>query len=145
MSRWINCDPGFLPYLCQVLEIVATPNAVVVAEFDDTTPVAGVMFDGYNGKSVHAHIWIAPGRKPSRFWWFAIYDYMFRQIKVENVIGTVPSSNERARELDEHLGFKLNSVIPGYYPNGDDMMLYICTKESAINWQKFLPASVRSN
>jgi len=141
--RWLNSDPQFMCHLANLLEIAPTPNAVVIAEFDDVVPICGVVFDGYNGKSIHAHIWIAPGRRPSRMWWFAIYDYMFRQCEVTNVIGTVPSSNLAAKKLDEHLGFKLNSVIPNYYPNGDDMLLYICTAESAIDWQRFRPASFR--
>lgn len=137
--RWLNCDPTNVMALAQILEVAPTQNAVHISEFDDFTPICGVLFDGYNGKSIHAHIWIAEGRKPSRAWWFAIYDYMFRQMKVLNVIGTVPSSNKRAQFLDEHLGFRLNSVIKNYYPNGDDMMLYICTAESAIDWQRFRP------
>lgn len=145
MSRWINCDPGFIPHLADLLEVSPTPQAVCVAEFDGVVPVCGALFDGYNGKSIHSHVWIAKGRKPSRFWWYAVYDYMFRQVEVENVIGTVPSSNLAARKLDEHLGFVLNAIIPNYYPNGDDMCLYVCTKESAINWQKFLPERVKDN
>lgn len=144
MSRWINTDPAFVPWLASVLEVSPTPNSVCVSEFDGTEPLAGVLFDGYNGKSIHAHIWIAPGKRPSRVWWYAIHDYMFRQCEVENVIGTVPSSNLAARRLDEKLGFHLNSVIPNYYPNGDDMMLYICTPESAIDWRKFLPSKTHS-
>lgn len=139
MSRWINCDPGFIPHLAGMLEVAPTPNAVCVAEFDGEVPVCGALFDGYNGKSIHAHIWIAEGRKPSRFWWFAVYDYMLRQCGVETIIGTVPSSNTAAQKLDEHLGFRLNSVIPNYYPNGDDMMLYIATKETVPDWKRFLP------
>lgn len=137
--RWINCDRAFIPHLAMVLEISPSGNAACVAEFDDTTPIAAVLYDGYNGKSIHAHIWIAPGKSPSRLWWYAIHDYMFNQCEVENVIGTVPSSNKAAQRLDERLGFQLNSVIPNYYPNGDDMLLYICTPQSAIDWKKFLP------
>ena len=141
--RWINVDPGFIPYLAGVLEISPTPGATCVCEFDDTVPIAGVLFDGYNGKSIHAHIWIAPGRKPGRLWWYAIYDYMFTRCKVANVIGTVPASNEAARKLDEHLGFELQCVIQNYYPNGDAMMVYVCTAESAIDWNRFLPKKLR--
>lgn len=137
--RWINTDRNFLPHLAQAMDLNPTPNAVCVAEFDDEVPVAGAIFDGYNGKSIHSHIWIAPGRKPSRKFWYICYDYMFRQCGVETVIGTVPSSNKAAQKLDEHLGYVLNSTIPNYYPNGDDMLLYVCTPQTAIDWQKFAP------
>lgn len=141
--RWINCDPQFVPHLARVMGIVVTENAVCVAEFDDTTPICGAIFEGYNGRSIHAHIWIAPGRVPSRTWWWSCFDYMFRQCGVQTVIGTVPSSNTRAQKLDEKLGFRLNTVIPNYYPNGDDMMLYVCTPETAYDWDRFKPKTNR--
>lgn len=137
--RWINTDPSFVPHLARVIDLAPTPNAVQVSEFEDNRPLCGAVFDGYNGKSIHAHIWIAPGRRPSRKWWFAVYDYMFRQCGVTNVIGTVPSSNTAAQKLDEHLGFRLQAIIPNYYPNGDDMHLYLCTRETAIDWERLRP------
>lgn len=143
-KRWINTDPLFIPYLAGMLEIAPTPHATVVAEFDGVVPICGALFDGYNGSSIHAHIWIAPGRKPSRAWWFSTYDYMFRQCGVKNVVGTVPASNEAAQKLDEHLGFELKCVIPNYYPNGDAMMLYVATPETAPNWQRFQPKHLRT-
>lgn len=139
MARWINTDPKFMPHLAGAMGLVPTPNAVVVAEFDGTDPIAGAIFDGYNGKSIHSHVWIAPGRRPSRSFWWVCFDYMFTQCGVETVIGTVPSSNKAAQKLDEHLGYVLNSTIPNYYPDGDDCMLYVCTRATAMNWQKFAP------
>lgn len=141
-KRWINCDPKFIPFVAQVLDLAPTPTATIVAEFQGNVPLCAVIFDGYNGQSIHAHIWIAPGRKPSRSWWFAIYHYMFEQCAVKNVIGTVPASNEAARRLDEHLGFELKCVIPAYYPNGDAMMLYVCTPETALDWRRFQPKTL---
>lgn len=138
---WLNSDPIFLPHLAEIIEVAPTPNAVHISEFKGTTPICGALFDGYNGKSIHAHIWIAPGGRPTRMFWYAVYDYMFEQCKVANVIGTVPSSNLRAIKLDEHLGFRLKTRIENYYPNGDDMLLYVCTPESALpSWKKMRPA-----
>ena len=142
--RWINTDPAFVPYLAQVMDMVVTANCVCVSEFDDEKPIAGALFEGYNGKAIHSHIWIAPGRRPSRRFWWACFDYMFRQCGVETVIGTVPSSNMAARKLDEHLGYRLNSVVPNYYPNGDDMLLYVCTPATAMDWQRLAPKPVKS-
>lgn len=143
--RWINCDPKFVPHLAKVMGLVVTPHAVCVAEFDGTVPICGALFDGYNGRSIHAHIWIAPGRRPSRTWFWSCFDYMFRQCDVQTVIGTVPSSNKRAQKLDEHLGFRLKATIPNYYPNGDDMLMYVCTPETAMYWGKFYPDHGRIN
>jgi len=137
--RWINCDQRFMPHLAQVLGMCPTPHAISVAEFEDEKPICGAIYDGYNGRSIHSHLWIAPGRVPSRLFWFTTFDYMFRQCQIETGIGTVPSSNVRAQKLDEHLGYRLNTVIPNYYPNGDDMLLYTITRETAMDWERFKP------
>lgn len=145
MSRWINTDALFLPFLAQAMDLNPTPNAVCVAEFDGAVPIAGAIFDGYNGRAIHSHVWFAPGRRASRSFWYACYDYMFRVCGVQTVIGTVPSSNKAAQKLDEHLGYQLKAVIPNYYPDGDDMMLYVCTPETAIDWHKFAPKHLKEN
>lgn len=137
--RWVNTDAQFLPFLAQAMELSPTPHAVCVSEFDDTAPVAGAVFDGYNGRAIHSHIWIAPGRRPSRHFWYACFDYMFRVCGVQTVVGTVPSGNLAAQKLDEHLGYRLKATVPNYYPNGDDMLLYVCTPDTAIDWHKFAP------
>lgn len=141
--RWLNTDIKFVPHLAEMLQVAPTPNATSVAEFDDTTPIAAALFDGYNGKSIHAHIWVSADRRPSRMFWFAVYDYMFRQCGVQNVIGTVPSSNKAAQKLDEHLGFRLTATVPNYYPNGDDMLLYVCTAETSPDWRRLRPRHFR--
>lgn len=137
--RWINTDRSFLPHLAEVIGLNPTHNAVCVAEFDGTEPICGAIFDGYNGKAIHSHIWVAPGRRPGRNFWFACFDYMFKVCGVETVVGTVPSSNLAAQKLDEHLGYQLKATVPNYYPNGDDMLLYVCTPETAIDWRRLAP------
>lgn len=143
--RWINTDPCFLPFLATAIDLSPSPNAVCVAEFDDSAPVCGAIFDGYNGRAIHSHIWVAPGRRPGRAFWYTCFDYMFRQCGVHTVIGTVPSKNVAAQKLDEHLGYRLNSVIKNYYPDGDDMLLYVCTPETATNWHRFAPKAAGDN
>lgn len=137
MSRWINLDQSFLPHAAAAVGIAPTPTAMVVSEFDGISPVALVVFDGYNGSSVHVHIWIAPDRRAGRAFWYAVYCYAFHQLAVRNAIGTVPASNLAARKLNERMGFVLNTVVPGYYPDGDDMLLYIMTPHTAPNWRSW--------
>lgn len=138
MKRWINCDPNFIPHAAKAIGIIPTPSSIVIAEFEDITPVAFALYDGFNGTSIHVHLWIAPGRRPSRHFWWATFHYLFGQLKVKNVLGTVPASNLAARRLDEHIGFKQVGYVPGYYPDGDDMILYNLTEEDAPDWMRWL-------
>jgi ribosomal protein S18 acetylase RimI-like enzyme len=134
--RWLNADPQFVPHLANALKITPTAAACQLSEFDNEVPIAGVLFDGYNDRSIHAHIWIAPAHRPSRLFYWAVCDYVFNQLKVQNVVGTVPSSCELALRLNRHLGFRVNSRIPNYYPTGDDMIIMICTPETVFDFER---------
>lgn len=137
--RWISCDSKLIPWLAPKVEVVPTANAIIVAEFEDDVPVAAAIYDQYNGKSIHSHVWIAEGRKPSRKFWFTTFDYVLRQCRVETAIAFVSSRNTKSKRLTEHLGYKLQTTIPNYYPDGSDVLVYMGTPESAVNWLKFKP------
>lgn len=143
MSRWINTDQAFLPWVAQALSLVPTQSAVIVAEFDGVAPVAAVIFDGYNGVAVHVHIWVYEGRRPSRAFWFAVYHYCWQQLGCRMAIGTVPSSNKKALKLNAHLGFRPHTVIEHYYPNGDDMHMLIATPYTIPDWRKWQPVEFK--
>lgn len=139
--RWLNTDPEFVRYVADALKIVPTANACQMAEFDDETPIASVLFDGYNGQSIHAHIWIHPRHRPSRLFYWAVCDYAFNQLRVQNVVGTVPASFERAHHLNRHMGFKDVGLLANYYPDGDDMLLMICTPDTVFDFGRLKPKS----
>jgi len=80
--------------------------------------IAGVMYDNYNGRSICMHV-AGEGSWMNREYLRVCFDYPFRQLKVNQLIGLVDGSNLAARRFDEHLGFKLQCVIPGAGPVGD--------------------------
>lgn len=96
--------------------------------------VSGVMYDFYNGASVYAHI-AADGKywMNREYLWF-LFHYAFEQLKVNVIIGLVPSYNLQARRFDEHLGFKLLVEIPDADPEGSTL-IYIM-KKSDCKWLK---------
>ena len=123
----ITASPTYLPFLCQRLEYTPSALAVcIVATEMDGTPVAGVIYDGYNGASIQCHIWV--GGKPHREWWAAIFDYPFHQLKVKKIIGQVREKNLEARKLDEHFGFHLEAKVADYYEDGA-LLVYTMTPE----------------
>jgi len=127
----LSNSTSYLPFLCKALQYTPTPLAQCIVCCDDETyaPIAGVIYDGYNGATIHAHIWVDAGRSPMREWYAAIFDYPFNVCGVTKIIGQVKSGNEEARRLDEHFGFVLEAEITQYYESGDSLLVYTMTRE----------------
>lgn len=141
MSTIITSSPNYMPLLCRALDYTPTALAtcIVCADAETLAPVAGVVYDGYNGAIIHAHIWI--GGKPSREWMAAIFDYPFNRCEVNKIIGQVCSDNLDAIRLDEHFGFVREAEVENYYPSGASLLVYTMTKEqcrvlTSTAWRK---------
>jgi len=124
----IDCSSMFLPTLCRELELAPTPLAQCIVDVQNGKPVAGVVYENYNTVSVTAHIWVKDGAVASKEWWAAIFDYCFNQLGIHKLIGQVYSTNEKARRLDEKMGFVLEATIKDYCLEGD-LLMYTMTKE----------------
>src|SRR4051812_4617678 len=74
--------------------------------------IAGVLIDFDNGASVFMHVAASTPHWLDREFLRVCFDYAFRQLRSNVVIGLVASTNEKARRFDEHLGFKLTASIP---------------------------------
>lgn len=101
--------------------------------------VAGVMFDWTNGASITAHIAIT-GPINREFIWFIFY-YPFEQLKVNVILGQVSSTNKKAQKFDEHLGFRLHTVIPYGSPDGD-LLIYSMYKHQC-KWLRIKHGSIQ--
>jgi len=128
--RYITNSVSYLPFLCKALEFTATSLAQCLVCVDENNyPVAGVIYDGYNGAIIHAHIWMDAERSPSREFYAAIFDYPFNRLGVGKILGQVKSDNVEAIKLDEHLGFTLEAEIKNYYEDGSSLLAYTMTSE----------------
>lgn len=138
----LTSSTTYIPFLCKALQYTATSVAqCIVCADDDGMPVAGVVYDSFNGATVHAHIWVDAERRPCREWYSAIFDYPFNRLGVRKIIGQVNSGNGDARKLDEHFGFVLEAEIKDYYEEGTSLLVYTLTKEqcrilNAPGWRK---------
>jgi RimJ/RimL family protein N-acetyltransferase len=83
------------------------------------------LFDHYNGRSIAMHV-AGEGNWLNRSFLRACFGYVFRQLRVNKVIGLVDSGNESARRFDEHLGFRLEATITGAGMTGD-LLIYTMT------------------
>lgn len=89
----------------------------------DGVLIAGVLYDHYNGASIAMHV-AAEGKQwlNRDYLWFCFW-YPFEQLKVNKVIGPVPSTNEAALRFDKHLGFIEEARIKDGAPGGDLILL----------------------
>jgi hypothetical protein len=126
--KMLDCSTLYLPYFCKLLDYAPTNMAQCISCVDEDGPIAGVIYDGYNTKTISAHICVVQGKIPSRAWYGAIFDYPFNRLGVNKILGQVASNNVRARELDEHFGFVQEGVIKDYSVDGD-LILYTMTKD----------------
>lgn len=106
-------------FLVERTGIVPTPYLRCLGRRVDGDLVAVVGFDNYTGTSMEMHVaskgdyWMTKGLLRAAF------DYPFNVCGCNVVIGVVPSSNTAALSLNEHLGFKTQTIIEGAHPDGD--------------------------
>jgi RimJ/RimL family protein N-acetyltransferase len=96
--------------------------------------VGGVMYEGFNGPNIWMHC-AGVGAWITRDLLRAAFSYPFVQLDVSNVWGWVDASNQKARRLDEHLGFTKQAVLTGAAKDGGDVIIYRMTREEC----RFLP------
>lgn len=126
--KLIDCTTLYLPFLCKQLGYMPTVLAQCITCVDEAKPIAGVVYDNYNIKSISAHIWVGEGCVPSRDWYAAIFDYPFNRLGVTKIIGQVISNNDAAMRLDSHFGFVEEARVTDYSEDGS-IILYTMTRE----------------
>ena len=86
--------------------------------------VAGVLYEGFNGNSIRMHVASDGSRQWLTRQFLAVcFDYPFRQLKVNKVLGLVDSMNENALAFDRALGFKTECEIEGAGKTGSLVIL----------------------
>ena len=141
MKKYVDCTTLYMPFLCKMLGAYPTIYAQCITCIDDKgKPLAGVLYDAYNGKSINAHIWVEVGETPSREWYAAIFDYPFNKLGVSKILGQVAGNNEEALRLDKHFGFVEEARILDYSDNGDLVLLTMtkdqCRVLNSPRWAK---------
>lgn len=88
--------------------------------------VAGVLYEGYNGRNVWMHVAATPGKRwMSRDYLWYCFHYPFNEMGVSRVSGYVNASNAQAVAFDENLGFRREAVLEGAAPDGGDVFIYV--------------------
>ena len=79
--------------------------------------VAGVAYSDFNGVNCSAHIAIT-GAMSREFLW-TIFDYPFKQLKVNRVTCLIGEGNQKSRNLCLKLGFEEEARLLSAHPTGD--------------------------
>lgn len=81
------------------------PGYKVIAAFEGERLLGAVVFDAFTDKDCNLHIRVEDKRCVSRRVIRAIFDYPFRQMKLERVSVQVMADNEKSLEFVQRLGF----------------------------------------
>ena len=86
-------------------------------------------FTNFIGKTCQIHV-VNFNKKytPRKLLW-ATFDYPFRQLGLESLIGIVNSNNEQAMKYDQNLGFKEVHRFVGLHDNGGDIVIFEMKKD----------------
>lgn len=112
-----------------------TPHTQAIGYFTDKI-IAGTSFEGWNGNNCYVHQRI--DESPPKSYWYAIANYGFNGLNCKRLTGTVPASNERAIQLNKHLGFKEEAILKDAAEDGDLIIMVLWKQDCKIlNWRKY--------
>ena len=102
---------------------------VEIAADGSETIIAGALFSDYNQASMQVHLAAEPGaRWMTKAYLGFSFQYAFNQAKVKKLLGFVGGQNKAAQRFDEHIGFKLETVIEDAHPDGH-LIIYSMTRD----------------
>lgn len=91
--------------------------------------LGGIVFEGYNGRSVTGHLAGTDKRWLSRTLLRAAAQYAFVQLGCVRITGLVPASNEEALKLDLRLGFTIEALLKDAAYDGDMFVLRMFARD----------------
>ena len=87
--------------------------------------IAGVLFEGNNGRNVWMHAAANKGRVwATRMFVATCFGYAFTQCGVSRVSAYIEDHNVPSKRFVEHLGFQKEAVLPGAASDGGDILIY---------------------
>lgn len=131
--------------LCRAVPTSSSDSAVSIATAaDDGALLGGVIFKEYTGESCRLS---AVGFEPnwlSRELLWAVFDYAFKQLPLKRVWTGTIEGNAAAVHLNERLGFKYISSLPGIYPGNKSVLIHMLERDEC-RWLKLRSRTLASN
>jgi RimJ/RimL family protein N-acetyltransferase len=123
----LTFDPDEVFHFMQEKGVALVYNAAMqgIGIKRDGVLVGAVMYDHYTENNIFMHVAGTDGVQwATKTFVKAAFGYPFKQLKCKRVSGWVDVSNEKARRLDEHLGFKQEAILSGVAKDGGDVIIY---------------------
>ena len=118
LSKWLEAKIGY----------VGTPHLRCIGNFLNDKLMGVVGYDHFNGASVMMHS-AGEGNWLTKEMLHAVFHYPFEVCKVRIVIGLVPSGNDQALRFNDHIGFKIDSILDGAHPDGSLVVMTMRREE----------------
>jgi hypothetical protein len=119
-------------WLCKRVGYVPTPHMTCIGLTDRAIIRAVVGYDHFTGKACQMHVAGIGTNWMTRDLLFAAFDYPFRELGLNAVLGFVDGSNKDAINLNLRLGFKeVHRVVDGH-PDGD--LIIFEMKKADCKW-----------
>lgn len=115
------------PWVCEKAGGMYHPKNPAIGLLDNGVLKVGVYYDGFTGTSIAMHSRCDDPKTPNREFYRIIFDYPFNQLKVKVVRALVSTNNQKARRIDEKLGWKYETTLVDYFPDGDGIV-YVMRK-----------------
>jgi hypothetical protein len=122
-------DWGWVQEQVPVLRVEDTAGIMAVDE-DTNTTIAACIMDNFTNNSVQAHFMLTFNMVFRHGFMQEVYDYVFTHLGKKYMYGLVPSSNEKAVRINEHMGFTEKVRMPDAFADGVDYIVMELKKEN---------------
>jgi RimJ/RimL family protein N-acetyltransferase len=140
MSKIVFDTMRVLQFIKQRVPVLASENMKGLGLEKDSELIAGVLYEGYTGVAVWAHVAAIPGaRWLNRDFLRYSLEYAYTEMGCKHIFGWVEAGNIQARRFDEHLGFRPVAQIEGAGKDGGAVVIYRMDRDDC----RFLKQGVR--
>lgn len=113
LKRWIS----------DKLQQVFPEDSAFLGQIKDGKLVAVIGYCSFIGESCAMHIASEGSYWMSKQLLWASFDYPFNKLKKKVIVTALDANNEKAVQLNRHLGFHIETVIKNAHENGDLMIM----------------------
>ena len=134
MTYTVTHDPAILVWLHERIGGMVSSDEIPFGLVHNGKLEAVVALSGFNGHNITVAQAI-DGRYVPPFFFWAVCDYVFKELNCGRMTAVVNEKNERALKVNSKLGFEQEARLSKASETGDDMIVMVMWKDSC-KWLK---------